>query len=106
MRRRLYQLDTMPSTGGQGYLDHGESAAIENKWVFEVAWEVVNKVGGIYTVIRTKAQVTSEELGDQYVLVGPYNEQYARTEVEIEEPTHHAFKGAIDTLKSFGIRVS
>jgi hypothetical protein len=33
----------MPATGGQGYLDHGMSAQIENKWVFEVAWEVVNK---------------------------------------------------------------
>ncbi|CAG2178221.1 unnamed protein product, partial [Oppiella nova] len=105
MGRRFYRLDTMPATGGQGYLDHGMSAQIENKWVFEVAWEVVNKVGGIYTVIRTKAQVTSEELGDQYVLVGPYNEQHARTEVEIEEPTDYAFKGAIDVLKSFGIRV-
>jgi hypothetical protein len=31
----------MPNT--DGYLDHGMSAQIENKWVFEVAWEVVNK---------------------------------------------------------------
>jgi len=62
-------------------------------------------VGGIYTVIRTKAQVTSEELGDQYCLVGPYNEQLVRTEVEVEEPADYAFRGAIQALKNLGIRV-
>lgn len=39
-------------------LDGGFSAAEKNQWFFEVGWEVANKVGGIYTVIRTKAAVT------------------------------------------------
>ena len=39
--RRLYRLDPMPNTGG--YLDQGNSAKVENKWLFEIAWEVVNK---------------------------------------------------------------
>jgi hypothetical protein len=50
--------------------------------VFEVAWEVANKVGGIYTVIRTKAGVSMQELGDRYYCVGLLNERQAATEVE------------------------
>ncbi len=56
-------------------------------------------------MIRTKAQVTTEELGDQYCLIGPYNEQLVRTEVEVEEPTDYAYREAIQALKNFGIRV-
>ena len=36
-------------------------------------------VGGIYTVIRTKAGVTVEELGDDYILIGPYNHEQCQT---------------------------
>uniref|UniRef100_A0A915DED7 Glycogen [starch] synthase n=1 Tax=Ditylenchus dipsaci TaxID=166011 RepID=A0A915DED7_9BILA len=35
-----------------------------------VSWEVANKVGGIYTVLRTKAPVSTDELGDQYCMMG------------------------------------
>ena len=35
------------------------------RWCFECAWEVGNKVGGIYTVIRSKTGVSTNELGDQ-----------------------------------------
>lgn len=36
-------------------------------------------VGGIYTVIRTKAGVTVDELGDDYFLIGPYNHRQCQT---------------------------
>ena len=36
-------------------MDRGLAAAANNSWYFECAWEVANKVGGIYTVIRSKA---------------------------------------------------
>ena len=39
--------------------------------LFEVSWEVCNKVGGIYTVITTKVPSLVKELGNQYFLVGP-----------------------------------
>jgi len=29
--------------------------------LFEIAWEVANKVGGIYTVIKSKTPVTATE---------------------------------------------
>ena len=39
--------------------------------VFETSWEVCNKVGGIHTVISTKASNIVNELGDNYILLGP-----------------------------------
>jgi phosphorylase/glycogen(starch) synthase len=38
--------------------------------LFEVSWEVCNKVGGINTVISTKADELAY-LGDKYILLGP-----------------------------------
>ncbi|MFI3259317.1 MAG: alpha-glucan family phosphorylase [Rikenellaceae bacterium] len=44
--------------------------------LFEVSWEVCNKVGGIHTVIATKALTVSKEMGERYILVGPDISQY------------------------------
>jgi len=46
--------------------------SVENPLLFECAWEVANKVGGIYTVIKTKVPVTVKEYGDRYVLSSPF----------------------------------
>lgn len=40
-------------------------------FLFETSWEVCNKVGGIHTVVSTKALNIVEELGDNFILVGP-----------------------------------
>jgi len=40
-------------------------------YLFEVSWEVCNKVGGIYTVISTKANTLVNELENNYILIGP-----------------------------------
>jgi hypothetical protein len=40
--------------------------------LFEQSWEVCNKVGGIYTVISTKAKYIKEKYKDKYFLIGPY----------------------------------
>ncbi|NTV83350.1 MAG: hypothetical protein HGA23_03490, partial [Bacteroidales bacterium] len=40
-------------------------------YVFEVSWEVCNKVGGIHTVISTKAPYMSKDYGDHYIVIGP-----------------------------------
>lgn len=39
--------------------------------LFETSWEVCNKVGGIYTVLSTKAKVLKERFGDNLIFVGP-----------------------------------
>jgi len=40
-------------------------------YLFEVSWEVCNKVGGIYTVIASKAAGIAETLKNNYILIGP-----------------------------------
>ena len=48
----------------------------------ELAWEVCNQVGGIYTVIRSKVPSMVEKWGDDYCLIGPYFPQTAAIEFE------------------------
>lgn len=40
-------------------------------YLFEVSWEVCNKVGGIHTVIATKALHMSREMENRHILIGP-----------------------------------
>ncbi len=54
--------------------------------LFEIAWEVARKVGGIYTVLRSKAAITVEEWGDRYCLMGIYSPDSAASEFEPLEP--------------------
>ncbi len=72
--------------------------------LFEVAWEVCWQLGGIYTVIRSKAAQMTKIWGDRYYLIGPYNADTAA--VEIEETQAQGPVGvAIEKLRSFGIQV-
>ncbi|SNC59363.1 glycogen(starch) synthase [Hymenobacter gelipurpurascens] len=48
----------------------------------EVAWEVCNQVGGIYTVIRSKVPATVEVWDERYCLLGPYFAHQAQGEFE------------------------
>jgi len=53
--------------------DLTQSRVPKNTFLFEIAWEVCNQVGGIYTVIRSKVPSVIEKFGkDNYCLIGPY----------------------------------
>ncbi|KAM4039826.1 glycogen [starch] synthase, liver [Anomaloglossus baeobatrachus] len=78
---------------------------IDDLLLFEISWEVTNKVGGIYTVIQTKAKITADEWGDNYFLLGPYYEQNVRTQVEICEPPLPAIRRAVDALQAQGCQL-
>ncbi len=39
--------------------------------LFEISWEVCNKVGGINTVIATKSKNLKKKYGDNHILIGP-----------------------------------
>ena len=41
------------------------------EYLFEISWEVCNKVGGIYTVVSTKARTISEIEGLNVIYIGP-----------------------------------
>ena len=40
-------------------------------YLFESSWEVCNKVGGIYTVLSSKARTLCEQYGDRVIFIGP-----------------------------------
>ena len=41
------------------------------EYLFEISWEVCNKVGGIYTVVSTKARTLSQVEGLNAIYIGP-----------------------------------
>ncbi len=57
----------------------------EPNYLFEVSWEVCNKVGGIHTVLSTKALTVVEEMGDHYITIGPDVWREDREHPEFEE---------------------
>ena len=57
---------------------------LTNHLLFEVSTEVCNKVGGIYSVLKTKAPITVKEYGTKrYHCIGLLNRD--KYEVEVEE---------------------
>jgi glycosyltransferase involved in cell wall biosynthesis len=40
-------------------------------YIFESSWEVCNKVGGIYTVLSTRAKTLQDEMKDRVIFIGP-----------------------------------
>ena len=69
--------------------------------LFEVAWEVCRQVGGIYTVLRSKAPSVSRRLGDRYCLVGPYDPEISPLEFEPHHPAG-AVGHAVAVLRQTG----
>ncbi|KAJ8268999.1 hypothetical protein COCON_G00116060 [Conger conger] len=82
-----------------------EKLPVEDLLLFEVAWEVTNKVGGIYTVIQTKAKLTVDEWGENFFMVGPYYEHNFKMQVEECEAPNPAIKKAMDALNNNGCQV-
>ncbi|MBR2183989.1 MAG: glycogen/starch synthase [Prevotella sp.] len=44
---------------------------VKPDYIFESSWEVCNKVGGIYTVLSTRAKTLQEEFSDKIIFIGP-----------------------------------
>ncbi len=78
----------------------GNRSRVEPKaeYLFEVSWEVCNKVGGIHTVIKSKASITKDTY-DNYLLIGPYFEDKAEMVFE-EKKTPRYIKKALSNLKN------
>ena len=70
--------------------------------LFEVGWEVCWQLGGIYTVLRTKARTMQERWGERYALVGPYNPATAATEFD-ETPPDGVFRDIIEAARRHGV---
>lgn len=61
------------------------SKLLHPDYLFEVSWEVCNKVGGIHTVLSTKALTLVNQLGDNYMLIGPDVYREGRVNPEFSE---------------------
>ncbi|MBP6618697.1 MAG: glycogen synthase [Leadbetterella sp.] len=73
--------------------------------LFEIAWEVCNQVGGIYTVIRSKVPAMVEEWGDNYCLIGPYFAHTAGIEFERLDNDDSIFSKTAQGLRDKGLDV-
>lgn len=58
-------------------------------------------VGGIYTVLRTKAAETVREFGNQYYLVGVFSHRKTLMEVELKEPECERIRSVLRKLEPF-----
>lgn len=47
------------------------SRILSPDYIFESSWEVCNKVGGIYTVLSTRAKTLQDKMPDRILFIGP-----------------------------------
>lgn len=74
--------------------------------LIEIAWEVCNQVGGIYTVIRSKVPAMVEEWGDNYFLMGPYFPNTAAVEFEpITDLTDSPLGNTVRKMQEMGYNI-
>jgi glycogen(starch) synthase len=85
------------------YTNAGLSTDVGDTLLFEMSWEVCNQVGGIYQVLRSKAEFMLEDWGDRYCVVGPYLPERAATDFE-PTPVDGVHAEIIATLERQGIR--
>ena len=72
-------------------------------YLFEVSWEVCNKVGGIHTVIASKAPTVKGLLGDKYITIGPdFSQDAAKPEFKEDGTLLAALR---ESLYQRGVRV-
>lgn len=75
------------------------------EFIYEVSWEICNKVGGIYTVISSKAAHMVAQYKDAYTAVGPFFaiEKVKGEFEELSMPDH--WKKVSDALEPQGLRL-
>ncbi len=71
--------------------------------LFEVSFEVCNRVGGIYRVLESKAEKMMHHYGENYFLIGPYYKDKARGEFR-EEAAPVEIRRVFESLEKDGIR--
>ena len=76
-----------------------------NTLLTEIAWEVCNQVGGIYTVIRSKVPVMMDKWGENYLLIGPYTHHNVASDFEPAETKGSIIGEAVERLRAMGLEV-
>lgn len=70
--------------------------------LFEVSWEVCNKVGGIHTVLSTKARTMVGRFGDDYICLGPW---LLNAESELPFEDSPGFEDFAEACREMGVPV-
>lgn len=78
---------------------------MKNTLLVEIAWEVCNQMGGIYTVIRSKVPATIEKWGQDYCLIGPYVHRNVAAEFEPATDYSDPFGQAVLKMRDNGFEV-
>lgn len=72
-------------------------------YIFEISWEVCNKVGGIYTVLSTRAKTLQKDLEDKIFFVGPDLGQDKSNSLFLEDK--RLFRLWRETAKDNGLKI-
>jgi glycogen synthase len=75
-----------------------------SKYIFEISWEIANKVGGIYTVLSGKAKYLKDFYGKNYFVIGPYLGAKSQSDFRILSVPKE-FEEIINNLQKQGIIV-
>jgi glycogen(starch) synthase len=82
-----------------------KSRTKSNPILVEIAWEVCNQVGGIYTVIRSKAPAIMKNHSGNFCMVGPYVNKNIQAEIEPLNDVEDIFGQAAANLRKKGYDV-
>ena len=73
-------------------------------YLFETSWEICNKVGGIYTVLSTKAFTAVNHFQNNYICIGPdLSREDDKRQEFIEDPG--LFKNWRESAQAEGLRI-
>lgn len=75
-----------------------------SKYLFEISWEIGNKVGGIYTVISSKAKYIKNFLERNYFVIGPYLKNKDQNEFRFMSLPRE-FQAISESLNKKGIKI-
>lgn len=78
---------------------------LDNSLLVETSWEVCNQLGGIYTVIRSKAPSMVNAWGNRYCLLGPYVHNKIPAEFEPSDDYSDEFGKAVIAMRELGFIV-
>ena len=67
-------------------------------YIFESSWEVCNKVGGIYTVLSTRANTLQEKFRDRIFFIGPDVEDYVICTSHLDHVSSEAQLGQVELI--------
>src|SRR5690606_12289743 len=92
-------------TANKGKVKSLSKHVINKTLLVEVSWEACNQVGGIYTVLRSKAPTMVKKFGENYCLVGPHVHTNVSTEFDEITDSDHPIAQAVKKMRELGFDV-